>query len=134
MTFRLRSCLPGLVLSSAVALAGAPVPAGSTEFFENRIRPILANNCYGCHTNSKLGGLRVDSREALLAGGSTGPALIPGDPEKSLLIKAVAQGGDLKMPKGGKLKKEEIDDLIAWVKARADWPAAAKAPVPPSKP
>ncbi len=133
MTFRLRSCLPGLVLSSAVALAGAPVPAGSPEFFENRIRPILANNCYGCHTNSKLGGLRVDSREALLAGGSTGPALIPGDPEKSLLIKAVAQGGDLKMPKGGKLKKEEIDDLIAWVKAGADWPAAAKPAVPSSK-
>src|SRR5260370_28271423 len=119
MTFRLRSCLPGLVLSSAVALAGAPVPAGSPEFFENRIRPILANNCYGCHTNSKLGGLRLDSREAMLTGGSSGSALVPGDPEKSLLIKAVIQNSDLKMPKGGKLKQAEIDDLTAWVKAGA---------------
>src|ERR1700722_13315217 len=80
-------------------LAAQTVNASGPEFFENRIRPILANNCFGCHTNSALGGLRVDSREALLKGGATGPALIPGDPEKSAMIQAVLQAGDLKMPK-----------------------------------
>jgi hypothetical protein len=123
VAFRQRSCLLGVLLSIARALTGAPEPAGSPEFFESRVRPILANNCYGCHTNSKLGGLRLDSREAMLTGGSSGAALIPGDPEKSLLIKAVVQTGDLKMPKGGKLKQGEIDDLTAWVKAGAIWPA-----------
>jgi hypothetical protein len=110
------------------ALFGAPPLKTTAEFFENRIRPILSSSCFGCHTNSALGGLRVDSREALLKGGATGPALIPGDPDKSPLIKAVLQTGELKMPKGGKLKKDEIDDLTAWVKAGAVWPESA-APV-----
>src|SRR3954454_12275422 len=104
-----------LLVGAATALAAAPMEPSSPEYFESRIRPILANNCYGCHTNSKLGGLRVDSREALLQGGATGASLVPGSPEKSLLIAAVLQTGDLKMPKGGKLKKDDIDDLTAWV-------------------
>jgi mono/diheme cytochrome c family protein len=112
-----------LVLS-ATSLFAASQPE-SPEFFETRIRPILANTCYGCHTASHLGGLRVDSREALLKGGTAGPALVAGDPEKSLLIQAVRQTGELKMPKGGQLKKEEIEDLVAWVKAGAPWPASA---------
>ena len=78
-----------------LVLAAMPLRAASQpespEFFETRIRPILANSCYGCHAASHLGGLRVDSREALLKGGATGPALIAGDPEKSLLIVAVRQ-------------------------------------------
>lgn len=114
------------LLASSTTLFCAPLPPGSPEFFESRIRPILAGNCYGCHTNSKLGGLRVDSREALLAGGATGPAIVPGNPGKSLLIAAVAQSGELKMPKGSKLKKEDIDDLTAWVSAGAVWPATQK--------
>jgi hypothetical protein len=105
-----------------VRLFSAPVSTATPEFFENRIRPILANNCFGCHANSALGGLRVDSRQALLKGGASGTALVPGDPDKSRLIQAVLQTGELKMPKGGKLKKDEIDDLIAWVKAGAVWP------------
>src|SRR5882724_3036997 len=115
-----------LLVYFTMSLQGAPAPASSPEFFESRIRPILANNCYGCHTGSKLGGLRVDSREALLQGGASGPSLVPGDPDKSLLIKAVLQSGEIKMPKGGKLKPEDIDDLAAWVKAGAPWPDAAK--------
>src|SRR4051794_40360117 len=89
--------------------AAGPLPPNSPEFFETRVRPILANNCYGCHTNSKLGGLRVDSREALLQGGSSGPSIVPGSPEKSLLVSAVVQSGELKMPKGSKLKTEDIE-------------------------
>ena len=116
-----------LVLLSGT-LSGAPSAPNSLEFFESRIRPILSNSCYGCHTNSALGGLRVDSREALLKGGASGPALVPGDPDKSSLIVAVRQTGDLKMPKGGKLKPDEVNDLAAWVKAGAFWPES-KTPV-----
>jgi hypothetical protein len=121
-----RLVVAALVLTSTNLFSAPPIAATSPEFFETRIRPILANNCYGCHTNSKLGGLRVDSREGLLKGGSTGPALAPGNSAKSLLIKAVLQDSELKMPKGSKLKKDNIDDLIAWVNAGAPWPAAAK--------
>src|SRR5579872_4620946 len=86
-------------------------PAATPDFFETKIRPILATSCYACHTNSQLGGLRLDSRAALLKGGQTGPAIVPGDPDKSLLVRAIRQTGELKMPKGGKLKKDEIDAL-----------------------
>jgi hypothetical protein len=86
------------------------------------VRPILATNCYACHTNSQLAGLRLDSRAAMLKGGQSGPSLVPGDPDKSLLIQAVRQTGELKMPKGGKLKKEEVEALVEWVRAGAVWP------------
>src|SRR4051794_14595499 len=92
-----------LLSGIAIAVTAAPMVPSSAEYFESRIRPILANNCYGCHTSSKLGGLRVDSREALLTGGASGPSITPGDPDKSLLIKAVLQTSELKMPKGSKL-------------------------------
>ncbi len=105
------------VLTLACASAQAPA-----DFFENKVRPILAENCYDCHTAAEMGGLRVDSRERLLAGGKSGPALTPGDPDKSLLIQAVRQSGDLKMPKGGKLKPAEVQALMDWVKMGAPWP------------
>src|SRR5258705_2167534 len=80
------------------------------DFFEARVRPVLATNCYACHTDSKLGGLRVDSRVSLLEGGKSGPAIVPGRPDESLLIKAVMHADPkLKMPMGGsKLKDNEI--------------------------
>jgi len=101
----------------------------SPEFFEARVRPILAASCYECHAEEAKGGLRMDSREALLTGGESGPALVPGDPEKSLLIQAVKQADPSapRMPKGkSKLKPEDIDVLVEWVKAGAPWPASAK--------
>ena len=76
----------------ACGISAAAEPAESVEFFEKRIRPVLSEQCYKCHssTSEKLkGGLMLDSREALLKGGDTGPAITPGDPEKSLLIEAV---------------------------------------------
>src|SRR4029077_1059076 len=85
----------------------APVPAASPDFFEAKVRPVLAANCYDCHTDQRMGGLRVDSREALLKGGRSGPAIVPGEPDKSLLITAVRQTSALKMPKGGVLKPDE---------------------------
>src|SRR5208283_3211375 len=109
------------VFSLAVA-----APAQTPDFFELKIRPVLATNCYACHTNSALGGLRLDSREAMLKGGKRGPSITPGDPEKSLLIQAVRQTDEnLKMPQGGKLKAAEVGDLVAWVKSGAVWPAGS---------
>ena len=85
---------------------------------------MLAASCYDCHTEESLGGLRLDSREAMLKGGKSGPAIVPGDPDKSLMIQAVRQTGDkLKMPKGGRLKPDEVDALVEWVRAGAVWPA-----------
>ena len=102
--------------------------ADSTEFFETRVRPVLAKNCYPCHTTSRLGGLQLDSRDAMLKGGSSGqPAVVPGDPDRSLLIQAVNQTHDrVKMPPSGKLSGEQIQDLSAWVKGGAVWPEARK--------
>jgi hypothetical protein len=114
-----------LAMAAGVLLAQSPGPA-SPDFFENTIRPILANNCYSCHAASQLGGLRLDSLEAMTKGGSHGPAIVPGKPDESLLITAVRQTDpNLKMPMGGKLKDSEIASLEAWVKAGAMWPKTA---------
>src|SRR5262245_17993459 len=89
--------------------------ATTPEFFEARVRPILAANCYDCHAEEQFGGLRLDSREAMVKGGASGPAIVPGDPDKSLLIQAVRQTSEkLKMPKGGRLKPDDIDALVEW--------------------
>ena len=124
------SCPTGrlLVLFAIITstLSAQTAPAASADFFESKIRPVLANNCYNCHGNSQLGGLRLDSRDGMLKGGKCGPAIVPGDAEKSLLIRAIQQtGSTLKMPQGGKLKDDEIDNIVAWVNAGAFWPASA---------
>ena len=95
------------------------------DFFENRVRPILANNCYSCHGDITSGGLKLDTREAILKGGEHGPAVVPGNPDKSLIIAAVHQSTSLKMPKGGKLTPQEVADLSQWVKQGAVWPKSA---------
>ena len=104
-------------------------PQLSAEFFEARIRPILAANCFDCHAEDAKGGLRVDSREGLLAGGDSGPAIIPGNPDESLLLKAVRHVGTFpKMPRGrSKLKDDDIQALMGWIKAGAPWPASPAA-------
>jgi mono/diheme cytochrome c family protein len=114
-----------IAAESRLPAAQASQPAQSADFFEARVRPVLAANCYDCHADERMGGLRVDSREALLKGGRTGPAIVPGDPDKSLLIQAVRQTEKLKMPKGGRLKPEEVDALAEWVRGGAVWPAFA---------
>ncbi|MDQ2901072.1 MAG: PSD1 and planctomycete cytochrome C domain-containing protein, partial [Acidobacteriota bacterium] len=115
---RLSAIWIGALACCSAALADQPV-----DFFESRIRPILARNCYACHTGSHMGGLRLDSREHLVKGGNDGPAILPGDPDKSLLIQAVRQTHSrFKMPPDGKLADHEIDDLSRWVKEGAVWP------------
>jgi hypothetical protein len=114
----------------APAVTAAALPAKvDADFFENKVRPILANSCYDCHDETAKGGLRVDSKAAFEKGGKHGPVVVPGDPDKSLLIQAVEQTGELKMPKGGKLKPEEVATLVEWVKAGAKWPVNATAPI-----
>jgi len=105
----------------AISSAAAASSVGD-DFFETKIRPIFANICSNCHGDTATSGLRVLSREALLQGGRRGPAIIPNEPEKSLLIQAVRQTGDLKMPKGGKLPAEDVQSLAEWVKMGAPWP------------
>jgi len=116
--------------SAAAAFAADLTPAQS-DFFENKIRPILADNCYKCHSTyaEKIkGGLLLDSREALLKGGDTGKAVVPGNPDASLLIKAVRYNDpDLQMPKNKKLADDQIADLVAWVKMGVPDPRSATA-------
>ena len=112
---------PLLFLATALLHASDPV-----EFFEMRVRPVLAKNCYNCHTGTQMGGLQLDTREHILQGGKSGPALIPSNPDASLLIQAVRQTHPrIKMPPGGKLKDDEVADLAEWVRTGATWGSSA---------
>src|SRR3989442_812502 len=127
-----RSTLPLCAGALAVSLYGAG-PAREHDDFESRIRPLLVRNCYACHTSSRLGGLQLDSREHLLKGGNSGPAIVPGKPEESLLIQAVRRTHErLKMPPQSALKPEEVAALESWVRNGATWPDAG--PVAPTEP
>jgi mono/diheme cytochrome c family protein len=111
------------------AFAAGQNPAANEEarleFFEKKIRPLLVDNCFNCHsanTNSQSG-LRVDDRNGLVVGGRRGPAVVPGQPEKSLLIKAVRKiHPEVKMPPKKDLSEEQIADLTRWIKDGAAWP------------
>ncbi len=103
-----------LTLSRSVVLGGP-----GEDFFERKIRPILVEHCYACHSaeaKKQRGGLALDTKEALLRGGETGPGLVPGKPADSLLIKAVHYGDpDFRMPPKGKLPAQAIADLEKWI-------------------
>lgn len=95
------------------------------EYFEMQVRPLLERHCFSCHTTSRLGGLAMTSRESLLQGGNSGPAIVPGQPEQSLLIQAVRHThARLKMPPAGKLSEEEIAKLVTWIRMGAIWPGS----------
>jgi mono/diheme cytochrome c family protein len=114
---------PALLFFAVSSLSAQTFPAADVEFFETKIRPVFAKNCYACHTKTKVAGLQMDTREGLLKGGDTGPAVVPGDLEKSLLIKAIRHEDErLAMPKGGKLKPQEIADISTWIQKGAAWP------------
>ncbi|HEV3029108.1 MAG TPA: c-type cytochrome domain-containing protein, partial [Planctomycetota bacterium] len=99
------------------------------DFFERKIRPLLAERCFSCHSrsaNKHKGGLRLDTRADLLRGGDSGSAAAPGDPQQSLLVRAVRYGDDLKMPPQGKLSDSSVADLSAWIRRGLPWPAEAE--------
>ncbi len=105
-------------------LAKAP-SSEAVEFFEARIRPILVERCLNCHgARKQSSSLRLDSREAMLKGGDTGPAMVPSQPDESLMIQAVTyREHDLKMPPKGQLPAAEVAMLTQWVAMGAPWPA-----------
>ncbi|MFM7539761.1 MAG: PSD1 and planctomycete cytochrome C domain-containing protein [Planctomycetota bacterium] len=113
-----------LVLATLSTLASQTI---DDTFFENRIRPVLTEHCGKCHgvgDGAKVkGGLRLDSRKSVLAGGDNGPAIVPGDPAKSRLVAAVEYlNADLQMPPKGKLPAKAISDIREWVAGGAPWP------------
>ena len=111
----------GVLLGPALPLFGSD-PAAA-EFFEMRIRPLLAENCYACHTSARKGDLRLDSREGLVRGGSSGPAIRPGNSAGSLLVRVVSHTHErLQMPPQGKLSDRNVEDLRSWIDAGAVWP------------
>jgi hypothetical protein len=126
-----------------LATAADPLPPLSPEhtaFFESKIRPMLAEHCYGCHSEQaqekgKLkAGLFVDSRQGLMSGGETGPALMPGKPLESLLIKVIRHEiKDAEMPPKGKLPESVIADLTKWIEMGAPDPRLKVASVVKAK-
>jgi hypothetical protein len=129
--FRVRalSALGAVVsLLSTSAAEIAPSSAGDS-FFEQKIRPVLAEHCYKCHSakESKFkGGLALDSKMRALQGGDTGPAIVPSKPEASLLLTAIRHADpDLEMPPKEKLPDEVIANFEKWIKAGAPFPAGA---------
>lgn len=104
----------------------------SGTFFENRIRPILAENCFKCHGGkSTKGGIRLDQREALLHKGKKGPVIVPGKPGQGRLITAVRRTGQIKMPPKKKLLPAEIKALSDWIASGAPWPSPPGDRIPP---
>ncbi|RMF42043.1 MAG: DUF1549 domain-containing protein, partial [Planctomycetota bacterium] len=113
-----------LFVGPIASVSGGDADSRRANFFENRVRPLLANRCYECHgPDAQESGLRVDSLPALLEGGERGPAIIPGNSQASLLFHAVNHSeADLQMPEGEKLAAEEIKILIDWIDDGAYWP------------
>jgi hypothetical protein len=107
------------------------VPAARSDearesFFELRVRPVLVSECLPCHGGEKTkSGLKVDSRESLLQGGDRGPAVVPGNAGASLLIEAIRQTDDLKMPPKKRLPAEVVETFAQWINAGAIWPERA---------
>ncbi|MCA9265850.1 MAG: hypothetical protein KDA60_18435, partial [Planctomycetales bacterium] len=110
------------------AHAAEPVPAESVQYFEQHIRPLLVEHCYGCHssTGEQEGGLLLDRRDGWVKGGDSGPAIVPGDPESSLLIRAVRWADpNLQMPPDQSLPREAVVKLEHWVRQGAPDPRVA---------
>jgi hypothetical protein len=127
------SILP-LVLAAAGWGTPAATPESEVDFFEKRIRPVLVEQCYRCHSasaKSVKGGLRLDSRDGIRKGGATAPAVVPGKPEESLLLKAIRYSDDaLQMPPKKKLPAAVVADFEAWILRGAADPRDA---IPPTR-
>ena len=125
-----------ILIVVALSLLGAPEePSQSrTSFFEKKIRPVLAERCYQCHSAEAagagmlFGNLQLDTREGVERGGSRGPAVVPGQPDQSILIEALKHTDrSLAMPPGGKLSDSVIADFVQWVTLGAPYPRVAQA-------
>ena len=122
-----------LSASTFAAEPTAPTPE-QLDFFENKVRPLLADKCFGCHSaaaeadGNLMAGLRMDSRTGLTQGGDSGPAVVPSEPEKSLLVEAIHyRNEDMAMPPEAKLRDVDIDVLTTWVQMGVPWPGGDSA-------
>jgi hypothetical protein len=124
------ACL-GLTTGIA-AEPGATISPEQERLFEEKVRPLLVANCQECHGSKKQeSGLRLDSRQAMLSGGESGErAIVPGDPDRSLLVKAINHVGDYQMPPKRKMADDEIAILADWVRQGALWPESSSTSEP----
>lgn len=119
--------------TAEIVFASADVAVGlspSAQLYVDRVRPVLEQKCFSCHTDDRSGDLRLDSREAMLAGGSRGPAIVPGNAEGSLIVRALRHvDDDLQMPRNGaQLSDGEIAGFVEWIQSGAEW-AEVEAPL-----
>ena len=120
---RVFSAFALLSLAAAIPVAAQDASPEAVHFFEQQVRPILHAKCALCHNDqTKMSELSLASREGALMGGVRGPAAIPGNADGSVLVEAIRQSGDLKMPPTGKLSQPEIDALTRWVEMGLPWP------------
>jgi cytochrome c553 len=133
-----RPFFAALLLLGPAAIAGAVEPPSGQvatpeqeRFFEEKVRPILATRCLDCHGAKKEeSGLRLDSRQGALEGGDSGErAVVPGEPDRSLLVKAINHTGDIHMPET-KLPPEQIDVLTEWIRQGLPWPTGDSSSLP----
>jgi hypothetical protein len=126
-----RRCHGSLIAVAAAAIWNGNVLVGadSEDHFESKVRPLLIERCHRCHAgDTAKGKLRLDSRESALRGGESGPAIVAGKPEESLLMQAVRQQNGLEMPPDGKLSETQIAELSKWIEGGAIWPEDSIAP------
>jgi len=133
----LRWALPTIVLAIAASARSAPPDPAAVEFFEKKIRPVLVERCYKCHSaeSEKLkGGLHLDTPEGIKKGGESGkPTVVPGDPDRSVLIEAIRyKNEDLQMPPKQRLSDQQIADFAAWVQMGAPDPRTSTATATPA--
>ncbi len=132
MRFLIRLVLVCSGLCLPVLRADEPT-AEQSEFFRSKVLPLLESRCFECHGNQDdiEGDLRLTSLKAMLAGGESGAAVVPGDPDRSLIIQAVRYE-TFQMPPRDKLPDEEIDILVKWIRDGARWPADESSPPSPA--
>ena len=126
--------LLALVLVSSTMAEDSKFKASDFEYFEKHIRPLLSRRCYSCHSadaKTVHGGLRLDTFSALTRGGDSGATVVPGAPQKSLLMETLHYDGDIQMPPKGKLPDAEIALLAEWVKRGAPFPPDTETPERP---
>src|SRR5688572_10602706 len=116
---RRRTAFLSVFLVLTWPLASRAQESKGAEYFEKQVRPLLAKHCYACHSSASqpaMGGLKLDNAADLRKGGTRGQAVVPGEPQRSLLVSAINYVDErLRMPPTGRLSDDEIATLTAWV-------------------
>lgn len=121
-------CVAAVLVTFSLVGSAAELEPEQLAFFESKIRPVLIQECYGCHSNktgNARGGLRLDTRQLIELGGESGAAVVPGDPDASSLLSAMKYA-DFEMPPGGQLPQRVIDDFQKWIEMGAPDPRDTK--------